>query len=490
MTALSADILRGVKVSFYSRAVHTLTNGLLVVLLAGTLLGPDEYGLLFLVLSIVGVAQLFADLGIARAAARYVSEYKETDDGQVPYIVASSLRYRLVLIAVVCIAILLGRQPLAAVLDEPALIGTLVVGAAFLAFQSIKVYHVTLFQGFNRLEYSALVSIVDNVGRFVFVVAFVFLGGGVLGALAGYVLGSVLATAVGLFVLFAHVYRSYDRADRPEHGLRRRILEYSIPLTASRSANVIDRRVDIILVGFFLNPAAVGFYTLGKQISEFVEAPAGAVGFALSPVYGEEKAAGGIDRASRLYESSMRYVLLLYVPAVAGVIVVAEPGIRLVFGDAYEPAIPVLQVLSLFVLFKAINSVTTQALDYLGRARHRAIVKGVTSAGNFGLNVVLIPVMGVTGAALATVLTFGVYSLANVYIMHRELTVRWTRLARVGTIATAIALVMGGLVLTLSPHVTSILSLAAVVTVGVAVWAFLATVTGLLDIERVSAVVT
>lgn len=486
MTDLSSDILRGIKVSFVSRVVHILTNGLLVVLLAGTLLGPDEYGLLFLVISIIGVAQLFADLGIARSAARYVSEYKETDASQVPHIVASSLRYRLALVAAVCVSLLLGRELLAGFLDEPALGFLLVLGTAFLAFQSIKVYHVTLFQGFNRVEYSAVVSIVDNLGRIILVVAFVTLGWGVAGALFGYVVGSILAAAVGLAILYVRFYRPLDRADRPDAGLRRQILEYSIPLTASRSANVIDRRVDIVLVGFFLNPAAVGFYTLGKQISEFVEAPAGSVGFALSPVYGEEKAKGATDRAARLYELSVRYILLLYVPAVVGLIIVAEPAILLVFGDAYAPAIPVLQLLSLFVLFKAINSVTTQALDYLGRARHRAIVKGVTSAANFVLNLILIPTMGVTGAALATVVTFGAYALANVVIMHRELAVGWLRIGRVAVAATAISLVMGAMVIFLSPYITNVISLAAVVAFGVAVWALLATLTGLLDIERVT----
>ncbi|WP_247731055.1 flippase [Halovivax limisalsi] len=485
MTALSADVLRGITVSFVSRVVHITTNGLLVVLLAGTLLAPDEYGRLFLVVSIVGIARLFADLGIARSAARYVSEYKETDASQVPHIVASSLRYRVALVAIVCAALLLGRSLFADVLDEPALAGLLVLGAAFLAFQSIKVYHVTLFQGFSRVDYSAVVSIVDNVGRIALVVGFVALGWGVAGALLGYVVASVLSAAVGLVLLYLRFYRGHDRAERPEAGLRRRILEYSVPLTASRSANVIDRRVDIILVGFFLNPAAVGFYTLGKQISEFVEAPAGSVGFALSPVYGEEKANDATDRAAGLYELSVEYVLLCYVPAVVGLAVVAEPAILLVFGDAYAPAIPVLQLLSLFVLFKAINSVTTQALDYLGRARQRAVVKGITSAANFGLNVLLIPTMGVAGAALATVVTYGAYSLSNVVIMHRELAVGWRRLSRVAAGASAISLVMGGFVVFLSPYITDLLTLAGVVGVGVAVWAVLATASGLLDVERI-----
>ncbi|WP_254861851.1 oligosaccharide flippase family protein [Halovivax gelatinilyticus] len=481
---ISTEQIRDIKASFVARIVHTVTNGLLVVALASYLLGPDEYGLLFLVLSILVVAQVFADLGVSRSAARYVSEYKETDPGQVPHIVRVSLAFRVMMLAVVCLAVVLARPWIAAVLDEPALASLLVVGVCYLAFKSLTAYHVGLFQGFSRLEYSAAVGIVDNVGRLVFVVGFVALGFGVVGALAGYVVGAVLATALGLAILYWKCYRPCERAERAEPGLKRRILEYSVPLTASESANVVDRRVDILLVGFFLTPAAVGFYTLAKQITEFVEAPAGSVGFALSPAYGEEKARDRLDHAARIYETSFSYVLLLYVPAAVGMVLLAEPGITIVFGDEYAGAVPVLQILSLFVLFKAINSITTQSIDYLGRARTRAIVKGITAAGNVALNIVLIPTMGLVGAAIATVVTFGAYTLANVAIMHAELPIRTKRFVGVAAGTTAISILMGFVVLALAPFISGYLTLFGVVGVGVGIWAALVTATGLVDLRE------
>ena len=481
---LSDDLLRGVKASFVSRIVDMAANGLLVVLLAGYLLGPDQYGLLFLTLSIFAVAQLFADLGIARSAARYVSEFKEVEPAQIPHIIAISLRYRVALIGIVCMAVILGRDLIADILSEPALGTLLLLGTLFLAFQSLKIYHVTLFQGFKKVQFSALVTIVDNVTRLGFVVTFVVLGWGVVGALLGYVISSLVAAMLALVILYIRFYRTFERAEKPAERLRRRIAEYSVPLAASRSANVVDKEFDIILIGFFLNPAAVGFYTLGKQISEFVEAPAGSVGFALSPAYGEEKANDQLDRAARLYETTLSYVLVLYIPAVVGLVIVAEPAILIVFGEEYLDAVLVLQVLGAFVFFKALNSITTQSLDYLGRARHRAIAKGVTSAANFGLNIVLIPTMGVVGAAIATVITFGIYSLANVYIMHRELRLRWDRILRTMSAATAISIIIGGCVVFLTPYISGFFSLIGVVMVGVILWAVLATASGLVDVER------
>ena len=488
--SVTEKIAAGVKVTFLSRAVNMGVNGLLIFLLSSVLLDPGGYGLLFLVISIIGVAQLFGDLGLARSAARYLAEFKESDPSQVPHVLSIALRYRLVLIGGTVLAIVLARDVIASTLGEPSIGTLLLVGTGLLAFRSLHTFNTVAFQGFNAVEYSAVVNIVNYLGRLALVVGFVALGWGVAGALLGYVVGAAIAAILGLALLYTKFYRGYDASDAPEAGLRRRILEYSVPLTVSRSAGIIAARIDTILIGFFMTPVAVGFYTLGKQISEFVLAPAGSIGFAVSPTFGEDKANDELERAARLYETTVQYVLLLYVPATIGILVIAEPAILLVFGQEYAGAVPVIRVLAFFVLVQSITLVTTDVLDFLGRARTRAIAKGISSIANFGLNIALIPIYGVAGAAAATVVTYSAYALANLYIVHSELDLRIGHILRVAGGTTVISAVMGGCVVVLAPYVGGFLSLAGVILLGAAVWAGLATVSGLLDPKETLSMLT
>ncbi|WP_306058981.1 flippase [Natronococcus wangiae] len=473
-------IVQGFKATLGARLVNNVANGLLMLLLARFLLTPDEYGLLFLVISIVAIAQLGADLGLSRSAARYVSDQKETDPSTVPYLVRTSLQYRLLLLGIVAAIIVLARDLIAAVLETPALSTLLLLGTAYLVFQSLTSYHQTLFQGFNRVDLSAVVEVTNNVMRVLFVVGLTLLGLGVAGALFGYVLGLGLATAVGAVLLYRRFYTRYEDGGGSK-SLRNRMLRYSIPLTATHSANVLDKRVDTVLVAFFVNPVAVGYYVLGKQISEFVTVPSGSLGYSISPTFGEQKANGSLEQAARIYETSLQYVFLLYVPAAVGIILVAEPAINHVFGAEYAGAAPVLQVLGIYVFFQSITDVTTNGLDYLGRAKSRAIAKGVTSVGNAVLNVALIPVYGATGAAMATVVTFGTYTLVNVYVMHLELSLNFARLGRSFALATAISVGMGALVFLLVPYASNVLALAGIIALGVLVWGVLATLSGMMD---------
>ncbi|WP_440767375.1 flippase [Natronorubrum sp. DTA7] len=478
--ALTDRIVDGFKATLGARLVNNLANGLLMLVLARFLLTNDEYGLLFTIISVIAVAQLGADLGIGRSAARYVSDKKETEPSTIPYLLRSSLGYRLVLLAIVSGALVIAREPLAAALDIPALSTLMVVAVGYLIFQSLFSYHVTLFQGFNRVDLSAIIEVVNNVSRLVFVVILTALGLGVAGALFGYVVGVFLGTVVGLVFLYRRFYTQYADGGGSK-SLRNRMLKYSVPLTATHGAGVLDRQIDTVLVAFFINPVAVSYYVLSKQIAEFVLVPAGSLGFSVSPTYGEEKANDSLEHAADIYETTLEYMFLLYVPAAVGLMLVAEPAVTLVFGAEYAGAAPVLQVLGVYVVFQAITGVTTQGLDFLGRAKTRAYAKGSTAVANVGLNIVMIPIYGVTGAAVATVITFGVYTLVNVSVMHSELSLDFVRIARSLAVTTAIAGGMGLAVLLLLPYASNLPALFGVIGAGVAIWGVLITASGVID---------
>ncbi len=66
---------------------------------------------------------------------------------------------------------------------------------------------------------------------------------------------------------------------------------------------------------------------------------------------------------------------MLYIPAAAGLILVSEPLIYIVFGEEYAGAVPVLQILGIYAVLQSVKVLTDNGLDFLGRARERAIAK-------------------------------------------------------------------------------------------------------------------
>lgn len=482
---LTTQLISRFKFEFAGQIIAAVSGGLLMVLLA-RFLGPDEYGLLFLAIAVFGVFGVFSKLGIAKSCARYVAEYKEKDPAQLPHILRVALGFNIAAVALVGVVLFLSHRQLATLLGESSLTQLLLFGVLYLAFEALATLTRLILQGFEEIEISAAFHAFNRVSRLVFAVGLVVFGFGAIGALGGYILSYAITSLISMWVIYRRFYREVDEASVIEPGLRRRIGEYTVPLTATSTANILDKQVDTVLIGFFLTPAAVSFYVISKQAVEFLETPVSALGFTLSPSFGAQKAAGNIDQAARIYETALTHSLLLYIPAAAGLIIVADPAITLVFGEEYRGAVPVLQVLSLYVILQAITKITSNSLDFLGRAKDRAIVKGTTAVFNVFLNILLIPMIGVVGAAIATVVTYSIYTGANVYIIHQEFDLNIGKLSRQIVPIFGVAAVMATVVYFANGYVEGLISLAGIVLLGVVVWASLSIATGLINIRQFS----
>jgi len=470
------------KAEFSARLVGVLTSAILTIALT-RLLKPDAYGLLFLAISVCTVGKLLGLFGLPKSSSRYIAEYKETDPGQLRHVLRTWFVYNVITIAAVSAVFLIAGEQIAGAIGTDGLGPFLTLGSLFVLFASLTTAVRFILQGFEDITAAAALSVLNKTTILAFAVGLVFLGRGAVGALTGYILSYAVVASVGLGYVYLSKYRgSPQSAVKP--GLKRKIATYAVPITVTQSAHTIDHHLDKILVGFFIGPVAVAYYTLGKQVVQFIGTPVSALGFALSPAYGSQKAQGNADVAAQMYETALSKGLLLYLPAAAGVILLAEPGITLVFGADYAGAVPVLQILALFAVLQAIMKLTNHGLDYLGRARERAVVKITTAVLNVGLNVVLIPRIGVVGAAIATVVTFGIYTAVNVYVMHLELDLRGRWLLRQVSYALAVTGAMSIVVFYLGRFVTGFVSLFAVVCAGVVVWGVLIRYYGLVNTER------
>ena len=478
---------RGATAHLFASLFGQVAKGALIVLLAAYFLSPDEYGLLFFAISVLGIAIMFANLGFAKSGARYIAEYRETDPTQIPHIVRATLGFNVVSVLVVCVLLAVTHEFVAQFLNEPLLAPLLLVGTLYVAMRSFGTSVGLLFQGFNRIVLGAGITAFGSVALLGFVTGFLALGLGVTGALLGYTAGYLVTTVSGLGLIYLKLYRTYDEADTIEPGLSRRIAEYSIPLTATRGANTLDSQVDTVLVGYFLTTTDVAYYTLAKQIADFVIAPATSIGFAIAPNYGEQKAADRLTQAAHIYELSFRYTTAVYAPAAAGLIIVAEPAILFVFGSGFLGAVPVLQLFGLFVFIRAIDKITNDSLDYLGRARARAIAKGATATLNFALNLVLIPTLGVIGAAIATVFTYSIMVGVELVIVYRELPISVSRLARTMGRIGLITVGMSVVTVILATYISGVLSLIGVILVAIVVWFTLAMISGVIEFRKLHA---
>ena len=172
------------------------------------------------------------------------------------------------------------------------------------------------------------------------------------------------------------------------------------PYAGSRILTQIYTRADVVLLGFFLSPAAAGVYNVAYRIVfllMFVPQYAATAVFPLaSRLYTESR-----EEFEELYHKSLSTVVLAGLPIAAGLWLVSPDLIRLIFGQSFAESASVLRVLAalLFVAFlsRTMGVFLMSADRQVERMKIFAIVAGLSVA----LNLTLIPILGIKGSALA-----------------------------------------------------------------------------------------
>ncbi|MGQ9627156.1 MAG: flippase [Anaerolineae bacterium] len=235
---------------------------------------------------------------------------------------------------------------------------------------------------------------------------------GVHGALLARAAGSTVPLVISLIVL----YQNVPFGLRVDRGVLHDILTFGFKLSVTHSLLVLNYDIDLFIVNYFsVSTDQVGYYTLAVSIAELLWYISESVMIVALPYIAS---AAESDKA-RMAATACRNALALTVLAGLGLAAVIRPVITLVYGEAYLPAtVPFLVLLPgaiIMVIFRVLY-------DYL-LINHDPLYIGIATGGATVINVVanffLIPRLGITGASLASVISYTVTSIIAVYLFKR-----------------------------------------------------------------------
>lgn len=226
--------------------------------------------------------------------------------------------------------------------------------------------------------------------------------GALVAVLAGQVIG------VGLM---SGMLRDNGGRFRPHWpGRDRDVTAFGLKGHVANLLQFLNYRLDMFLVNYFLGPAAVGIYGVAVSLAELMWFLPDAVGFVIVP----RTAAARTDVGT----SGWRYAILTTAAAAVGAVMLAIAApviIRSVFSASFVSAYPAL----LWLLPGAVllSGAKVLASEVLGRGypQYNAITAAVGLAVTVALDLLLIPSLGIAGAAMATSLSYATVLAAVVY---------------------------------------------------------------------------
>ena len=169
-------------------------------------------------------------------------------------------------------------------------------------------------------------------------------------------------------------------------------------------AQTIFNSVDSTMLGIFRGDYDVGIYATAHKITNCINQVVGAILWVILPRMSYYFAEKKYDEANKLLRKILGFNLLLGLPCAVGCCVIAEDVIRVIAGDAFIEAAPVLQILMIGFVFSLVggNFLGNMVLLPSKREKQYMIVCCVTAVVNVIGNYMLIPLWGARAAAGTT----------------------------------------------------------------------------------------
>jgi O-antigen/teichoic acid export membrane protein len=386
---------RGVVASLGNQAYRIVLQVASVVVLA-RLLDPEDFGLVAMVLAVVGVGELFRDLGLSGAAIQVRVLTPAQRDNL--FWLNTGMGAAVTAVVALCAPLV------AAAYRRPELVGiTLALAPSFLLSGLATQHRVGLVRElrFRRIAVIDAVSVTVALAVGVTMAA----AGAGYWALVGQQLASGLVTLPLLFAADRWVPGRW----RAGQGTRR-FVSFGGHLLLSSVAVYASTNADTFVVGRWFGADVLGFYNRGAQL---VRQPARQVSGAFVTVM--QPILARIHDERERFETALRHGQLAsaYPLAIAGAVLVADPGgvVRLTMGPSWSPVVPFLVVMVVGVVARQVTMSVAAALTAsgLGRALSRyVLVSSLLTIGFIVAGATQGPVGAAWGWAGAPVLTWTV----------------------------------------------------------------------------------
>lgn len=350
---LRSRVLRGFAWNMTSQITRQISRVIVGVLLA-RLLTPHDFGLAGMVLVFSSLVLVFSDLALGTGLVQR-PHVTEEDRSTVFW---TSFGVGICLTA----AGLALSAPLSAFYGEPAVQPLFAVLSLSFVVTALGTTQAAVLQremNFRGLELRMMAGTV---------------AGGAIGisaAVAGYGAWALIAQEIALAVVSTTLLWTFSpwrpRLTYSVESLRD-LGRFGLSLFGTRLLFYLDRNSDNLLIGRFLGSSALGAYALAYNImllplSRLVVPIQETLFPALSRIQDDR------DRMAAVWLRVNRFVAALVVPAMLGLAVVAPDFVRVVLGQRWISAVPVLQILALVALMQSLSALSAKVLTALGRTR-------------------------------------------------------------------------------------------------------------------------
>jgi O-antigen/teichoic acid export membrane protein len=379
---------------FAGQGFSFIAQGFYFIVLA-RLLGTTQYGLLAGAVALVAVVSQYSSLGSGIVFLRYVS----SDHSRFRIYWGNVLMSIFLLGALLAAGVRLSGRWLVGPASVPLLF-PIAIGDCL--FQQLSTCAGQVFQTFEKMKFSAALTLFNNVARCILAVGMAV----VLGRASAWE-WSIASLAVSCFsalIALAMVTRFFGLPSFSPALLIKRAGEGFV-FAISGSTTAVYNDIDKVVLSHFGMDRANGIYSMAYRVVNIGAMPITSIVGAALPRFFRE-GVKGIAATVPLARQLLARTAVVGV-AISGAMFLSSPIIPHLVGKSFVESVSAVRWLCLIPLFRCFHLSAGDAIAGAGHQKYRLVCQSIAAGGNLALNLFLVPRYGWLGAAWASLATDG-----------------------------------------------------------------------------------
>ena len=301
-------------------------------------IGPQEFGLFSLGLTIFTMASTISLLGLGGGVVRYVSFYKgKGDERRIKGIVLSSIRITFFSGIICLLLIFLFSEVIALkVFHNQSLTPVLKVFSLALPFFVLGRIILRIAIAFQKIEYRVLITdFSENALKLGLTAFFIYLGYGFLGAIYAYLFSVIGSFFLALYLIENKVFSFLTSKIKPIF-LTEELLKYSIPLLPTAILGMILNWTDIFMLGLIRTTSEVGIYNAALLTASLIFISTDLLMPIFLPIITELYAQNKIEEIQRVQVITTKWIFSIAFPLFLLILLFSKGILGLLFGQEYS----------------------------------------------------------------------------------------------------------------------------------------------------------
>lgn len=392
--------------------IISMLKGLILLPILTKTLGTGNYGLWILIQAGISLMMPIAILQLGFAMTRFVAVEKDKNSlnrGFSTILIAASLSAIIVSISFFVLATSFSLIP---VINNSVL-----QLAAFIVFlAALDQIIIEYFTGFRQMERYAIFIIAQSVGEIALISYAILNNYGILGAMI-----SLTLTKIFLFVIPLLRISSEVRICKPDYTMLKTYLMFSLPLLPFTLSQWIIDLSNRYVIEHFMNLNAVGIYSAACGIGTLVSFFYAPISIVLLPTITSLHENGNAEELKTHLKYSLNFFLMFAIPSLFGLSILSKVLLTSLSTPEFATGYLIIPVITFGTIIQRSSWIFSNILMLFKKSKMIATIYIFSALSNIILNAILVPSIGIMGAAIATLISIMIIFLITKYISRKML---------------------------------------------------------------------